>query len=877
MSSLNNFQPSNIRRTPYSHSLIASNASNQQPNQQSNQSIMDVFSTPVQSAKISSINKTPSNSNLINNNLKLEPGFVSSNSTGRLNLLTPSTSLYSNSHINLNSYTPNNTVFMNSRNAITGGTINNTTNNTSNNTNTTNTTATNNNNNTISSSASAPIKRNHYHSNSIGNSNSNNNNLNLSVNTNFNNSGNNNTNVNPNYHSHSRYPSDVTDNTQNHENYEHSNFILNTPERALLSLPNPIQLPHSYIHQTKNLNQYSPYESIPSSLNSNSHVHSLSLDTVTSTYSNKSISNDDWYNNNNKNNNNNNPPGITTGGGIGNSIYSHRHTFSNSSSIINNNSSYEDSNLMDLAKEYAESSLEDLAIQLKEIENQILDSTSSNIKNNSKENKILTIQRKKQQQLFALVSLIKIVRISENSVCPRNVVYSRYVEICKKFNINQICNAAFGKLVKVFCPGIKTRRLGVRGSSRYNYCGIELIDNTEVNIDDNDDIYNWNIKKEKENNDNDDHEVEIEENSINNDDNNNSNNNNGESNEDIDIKIENNDTDDKLIEDTNLISPIKLAFNDHLFTKLDNDIEFTPNFNKFINNSNIKNSHKIILENYCKFLNLIFNDWRYLKIESLFNKIDNFKFENILNEEYFTIYEIEFKELEPLINYCNLEIFKSSIKLISKIIFQQVPENVQNTLCNFEKSFIFHIKNMKIKKSLIDENIKIAKKFIGLISRLRKVVFLSSNLSKLLSNNETKLSFCNEWDNLNISNLINKNSLLPKFNNIEFNKINKICEYLINIIKSLNFKQENNLIDDSISKFRDKIIKNLSISFATIPIKFKNIKPKDLLIYIELIGSNILRELTVENCTSSFSVWWSIICWCNEYMLFMAEIGGFLD
>lgn len=34
--------------------------------------------------------------------------------------------------------------------------------------------------------------------------------------------------------------------------------------------------------------------------------------------------------------------------------------------------------------------------------------------------------------------------------------------------------ASFGKLVRVVFPDIKTRRLGVRGESKYHYCNFEL-------------------------------------------------------------------------------------------------------------------------------------------------------------------------------------------------------------------------------------------------------------------------------------------------------------------------------------------------------------------------------------------------------------------
>ena len=36
--------------------------------------------------------------------------------------------------------------------------------------------------------------------------------------------------------------------------------------------------------------------------------------------------------------------------------------------------------------------------------------------------------------------------------------------------------ASFGKLVRIIFPGIQTRRLGIRGESKYHYVDLALID-----------------------------------------------------------------------------------------------------------------------------------------------------------------------------------------------------------------------------------------------------------------------------------------------------------------------------------------------------------------------------------------------------------------
>lgn len=59
---------------------------------------------------------------------------------------------------------------------------------------------------------------------------------------------------------------------------------------------------------------------------------------------------------------------------------------------------------------------------------------------------------------------------------PRNRVYSQYADRCATERVQPLNPASFGKLVRVIFPGIATRRLGVRGESKYHYVDLALVD-----------------------------------------------------------------------------------------------------------------------------------------------------------------------------------------------------------------------------------------------------------------------------------------------------------------------------------------------------------------------------------------------------------------
>ncbi|KAF2716941.1 hypothetical protein K431DRAFT_234238 [Polychaeton citri CBS 116435] len=79
----------------------------------------------------------------------------------------------------------------------------------------------------------------------------------------------------------------------------------------------------------------------------------------------------------------------------------------------------------------------------------------------------------KTKQLFAMLWLRAVCKPAKTSV-PRNRVYSQYATRCGTERVVPLNPASFGKLVRVIFPGIQTRRLGVRGESKYHYVDLAL-------------------------------------------------------------------------------------------------------------------------------------------------------------------------------------------------------------------------------------------------------------------------------------------------------------------------------------------------------------------------------------------------------------------
>ncbi|MCJ1416055.1 hypothetical protein MMC32_002390 [Xylographa parallela] len=86
----------------------------------------------------------------------------------------------------------------------------------------------------------------------------------------------------------------------------------------------------------------------------------------------------------------------------------------------------------------------------------------------------------KTKQIFGMLWLsLHCVRSKTGSV-PRSRVFSSYANGCGTERVPPLNPASFGKLVRIIFPGIQTRRLGVRGESKYHY--VELALTTQDNF-----------------------------------------------------------------------------------------------------------------------------------------------------------------------------------------------------------------------------------------------------------------------------------------------------------------------------------------------------------------------------------------------------------
>lgn len=82
--------------------------------------------------------------------------------------------------------------------------------------------------------------------------------------------------------------------------------------------------------------------------------------------------------------------------------------------------------------------------------------------------------RERERQVYAFLWLMKNCVSQPDSYVPRGRIFAQYAASCAHNTLKPLSQASLGKLIRAVFPDLTTRRLGMRGQSRYHYCGLKL-------------------------------------------------------------------------------------------------------------------------------------------------------------------------------------------------------------------------------------------------------------------------------------------------------------------------------------------------------------------------------------------------------------------
>ncbi|XP_039211233.1 DNA-binding protein RFX2 isoform X3 [Crotalus tigris] len=112
---------------------------------------------------------------------------------------------------------------------------------------------------------------------------------------------------------------------------------------------------------------------------------------------------------------------------------------------------------------------------------QIVTSSGTYLIHGGMENTRHTLSHTSRSSPATLQWLLDNYETAEGVSLPRSSLYNHYLRHCQEHKLDPVNAASFGKLIRSVFMGLRTRRLGTRGNSKYHYYGIRLKPESPLN------------------------------------------------------------------------------------------------------------------------------------------------------------------------------------------------------------------------------------------------------------------------------------------------------------------------------------------------------------------------------------------------------------
>lgn len=462
--------------------------------------------------------------------------------------------------------------------------------------------------------------------------------------------------------------------------------------------------------------------------------------------------------------------------------------------------------------------------------------------------------REVQKQVLAMIWLLHSCYVNPTSVVPRNKIYAKYALLCSNHNLFPLTPANLGRLVKTLFPQITIRRLGVRGQSKYHYCGIKLIN------EDNDLFNNYQsysqfplspLKPIIEMNDR---------------------------------RGSNESSSTSSPSSYNLdfgLHIIPYRFVPLLFSQIQKALESLhlpfslPSIHPYLPENIDIDIADTLYSLYKIYQSIMVESFQFNRLQILFNNFNNFN--SILTSPVFKLYINE--AIIPWIKACDLIGIKNLIKIVVALInqgvliggetrFPEVIEILRTVNENFTPRFISSVHN-KIPKPLILIKLNSVKYFQRILSQFLKLVDLNKFL-EFLNSSQALQALGQDIRQVNFRLLINQKLPVTSSRHLEtlyyFFEAEVIS--LFTNSSGLSSSESTSNFDLENGTFLNQLVNIMNNLFTTF-----NGNSRLTLITITKFLNDLLKELNLIN-PGNFNYWYLIKTWVEEFVNLWFQIGG---
>lgn len=240
-------------------------------------------------------------------------------------------------------------------------------------------------------------------------------------------------------------------------------------------------------------------------------------------------------------------------------------------------------------------------------------------------------------------------------------------------------------------------------------------------------------------------------------------------------------------------------------------------------------------------------------------------------------------EITPWIRECDWMMYQKMIRNVSQLTLQVAPPPVLKFLDNVEKMLRPHL--CKVFSSLplhaLEARLEPATLFAHLLRQMLRVNSTAHAAAVMLMGDQNRDAMWADWKRLvNLKRVI-ENELPQSCGHEEvYNILNTEIRTMLLPLKTNVWSPDGTFYEehteDSPDLTNETVIDRIAAFLTKLPRRFPHVPARTILHSVNALGSAALREITVEN-GQSFQGWWLTKVFIDEMGQWLASLGGFLE
>lgn len=456
--------------------------------------------------------------------------------------------------------------------------------------------------------------------------------------------------------------------------------------------------------------------------------------------------------------------------------------------------------------------------------------------------------RERQRQIFAMVWLLGSCEQSATAVVPRNRIYARYVQICADNSLKPLLPASFGKLVRILFPNLTTRRLGMRGQSKYHYCGIKLVGDNSFDLS------------------------------------------SPSSSHGVDSPQLGFDSPfggspaatppalgppPSAPPATAAASAPVLRYVPNLFDLIERSLAHDaataagaaltlPSLYPFLPPDCDYDIADTLYSLYRVHCTTVFDALRYMHLAKLFGAFANFA--GVLTAPVLKLYASA--PLHEWVRQCDEVTYRAMTKMLTKLHLQDVPEDVVQNLkvvaLQYEPKLAVAL--TKVPRALAHLKSAEARRFVGGLARLVRVIETGHLATRILNNPAEKHAMLADWRRLDVAELALRDAPCLPANRQALLAVlqREVAPALAQVLGA-----------GAAGATEAPPLAVMAALLARLPLRFDRVNARLYILAACNLITTFLREISLAG-GQGFGAWWVVRCWIDEFLNWYFELGGLL-